>query len=376
MSSSSVDANGSVFVGERRTRSILVYGAGWNQLPVIRASRRQGYRVIAIDRDPRAPGAALADQFHCISLRDHDAIVDATRGVALDGVVARVTDAAALSSANILARTRGLPTACPALVAAATRKLALADVCSTAGLPTPERWPIGTRNPFASGPLVVRPDITLRGKAGVRRVFDEAALEIALVEAGRCSANGCVDVSRWISGHDVSILVELDRGRALRHAIWDEWVAFDGEGQARGIGCGLPSRFANSSQKIDALLSGLAGAFASSRCLIVASLRIDAAGDAFLIEIHLGLGGDGIADRLLPAALPDWDAFACLVRVDAGEPTPAARGTVRPSALVRCGDSWRLIEAAGREAIDAEVRASVPPTWELPIGLRGIEESR
>jgi hypothetical protein len=353
-----------------------VYGAGWNQLPIIQASRRQGYRVVAIDRDPRAPGAVLADRFHCVSLRDHDAIVAATRGESLDGVVARVSDAAALSSAHEIARMRGLPTACPELVVAATSKIALAEACASAGLRTPRRWRLGERGLFDEGPIVVRPDVTMRGKAGVRRVLDADALDACLEEAARCSGNGRVDLSSWVSGRDISILVELDRGRALRHAIWDEWVAFDAEGRARGLGCGMPSRFQEPSEEIDAMLAALAVAFAASRCLIVVSLRIDAAGDAHLVEIHLGLGGDGIADRLLPAALPDWDAFACLVRVEAGEATPRARAAVRPSALIRVDDDWRLIEATTVEALYARARASVPPSWELPLGLRSNEETR
>jgi hypothetical protein len=44
--------------------------------------------------------------------------------------------------------------------------------------------------------------------------------------------------------------------------------------------------------------------------------------------------------------------------------------------LIRVDDDWRLIEATTVEALYARARASVPPSWELPLGLRSNEETR
>jgi hypothetical protein len=351
-----------------------VYGAGWNQVPIIEASRRRGLRVVVIDRDPKAPGASLADRFHCISLHDHDAIVKATADEELDGIVARITDAPALASAHRLARSRGLPTACPALVEAATSKLALAEICRGAGLHTPARLSLATPIAFDEGAVVVRPDVTVEGKSGIRRVVAQADFEAACAEAAARSANARVDVSRWIEGEDVSVLAELDRGRARRHALWDEWVALDREGRIHGVGCGMPSRFEDGPSSIDDALALLARAFDQSRCLVVVSFRIDPAGRAWLIEIHLGVGGDGIADRLLPAALQGWDSFELLVRSQSGEPTETSRAPARPRALIRGGSDWELVVAGNVADLHAHVRAAMPADWEWPRGLRPRSE--
>lgn len=358
----------------RRPRALLVYGAGWNQIPIIEASRRRGLRVVAIDRDPKAPGASLADRFHCLSLRDHDAIVRATANENLDGIIARITDAEGLDSAHRLARSRGLPTACPALVEAATSKLALAEVCSTAGLRTPPHLSAGAPICFEVGPVVVRPDVTLHGKSGIRRVASRVDFEPAFAEAAAQSANGRVDVARWIEGEDVSVLAELDRGRARRLALWDEWVALDREGHVRGIGCGMPSRFENGTSAIDDGLAQLARVFEQSRALVVVSFRIDPEGRAWLIEIHLGVGGDGIADRLLPAALEDWDSFDLLVRSQSGETTTTSRAPARPRALIRGGQDWELIVAENVAELHAHVRGAIPSDWTWPQGLRPRSE--
>lgn len=355
---------------ERPPRSLLVYGAGWNQIPIIEASRRRGLRVVAIDRDPKAPGASLADRFHCLSLRDHDAIVRATAHEDLDGIIARITDAEGLDSAHRLARSRGLPTACPALVEAATSKLALAEVCRAADLRTPPRLSPGAPIYFEVGPVVVRPDVTVQGKSGIRRVASRADFEPAFAEAAARSANGRVDVARWVEGEDVSVLAELDGGRALRLALWDEWVALDREGRVRGVGCGMPSRFERQPSPIDAALAQLARAFGQSRSLVVASFRIDPEDRAWLIEIHLGVGGDGIADRLLPAALENWDSFDLLVRSQSGGATTTPRTAARPRALVRGDQDWELIVAENVAELHAHVRAAIPADWSWPRGLR------
>ncbi len=361
--------------GEARSpRSLLVYGAGWNQIPIIEASRRRGLRVVVIDRDPHAPGASLADRFHCISLRDHDAIVKATADEELDGIVARITDARALASAHRLARSRGLPTACPALVEAATSKRALAEICRAACLRTPARLSLATPIAFDEGAVVVRPDVTLEGKSGIRRVVARADFEAACAEAAARSANARVDVSRWIEGEDVSVLTELDRGLARRHALWDEWVALDREGRIHGVGCGMPSRFEDGPAPIDDALALLARAFDQSRCLVVVSFRIDPEGRAWLIEIHLGVGGDGIADRLLPAAFEGWDSFELLVRSQSGESTETSRTPAHPRALVRGGNDWELVVAENVVDLHAHVRAAIPFDWEWPRGLQPRSE--
>ncbi len=351
--------------------ALLVYGAGTNQLPVIEAGRRRGWRIVAIDRDPSAPGIGLADRFVRASLRDHDAILRAVEDERIRGVVARVTDAGALDSSRRLSDQRGLASPGASLLAAATSKRALGALCNAASLRTPRRFAPGAPIDFGRGAVCVRPDVTVRGKAAIRRVADSAALAAARREAEAASANGAVDLSAWIEGADVSVLAELDRGRARRIALMDEWVAVAADGRIAGLGAGMPSIFEAAPAPIDAALAALAAACPESRCLVTVSLRIDAAGRAFVIEIHLGVGGDALADRLLPAALPGFDAFDLLVAVTMGEPVPDASASIRPRALLREGSGWRLVEGERADDVRAAARAAVPGDCECPAALRG-----
>lgn len=358
------------------TSTLLVYGAGPNQVPVLAAARRRGWRIVAVDRDPEAPGAPLADRFVCTSLRDHDAIVAAIDDEPLRGVVARVTDPIALDSSRRIAEVHGLAAPCADLVAAATSKRALGELCRASAIRTPARRSpeeaigilskAGCERPAW---LCVRPDVTIRGKLAIRRIGTPWDFDDAVREAAAASANGEVDVSEWIEGIDASVLAELDRGRARRLALWDEWVALAPSGHIVGIGAGMPSIAADDVRGIDDCLAALARACPGSRCLVTVSLRIDGAGRAGLIEVHLGVGGDAIADRLFPAALPGFDVFGALIALQAGLPLDAPSRSPRARGLLRAGEDWQLIEAETGEALRERVRRALPPDLEPPTSL-------
>jgi biotin carboxylase len=52
-------------------KTLLVLGAGVEQVPAIRCAKAAGVRVLALDGNPKAPGFALADE--CIQASPHDA---------------------------------------------------------------------------------------------------------------------------------------------------------------------------------------------------------------------------------------------------------------------------------------------------------------
>lgn len=61
----------------------LAVGAGREQLAAIAAAQAQGFRVLALDGDPEAPGLHLADRAEVVDLRDADTV---TRVARLHGV--------------------------------------------------------------------------------------------------------------------------------------------------------------------------------------------------------------------------------------------------------------------------------------------------
>lgn len=89
-------------------RWVAVLGAGREQIPVIQAARRAGYKVVAFDRDLEAPGATYADTWVSVSNRDTKLIVETlSRTKSICGVVVAGSEVAV--EAQIIAEALGLP---------------------------------------------------------------------------------------------------------------------------------------------------------------------------------------------------------------------------------------------------------------------------
>jgi formate-dependent phosphoribosylglycinamide formyltransferase (GAR transformylase) len=55
-------------------KTVLVIGAGRYQRAVIQRAKDLGYRVVAVDRNPDAPGFAYADIGRVVDFSDADAV--------------------------------------------------------------------------------------------------------------------------------------------------------------------------------------------------------------------------------------------------------------------------------------------------------------
>ncbi|MDP3176837.1 MAG: carboxylate--amine ligase, partial [Spirochaetaceae bacterium] len=76
--------------------TIFILGAGVMQLPAFRAAKELGWTVAAADGNSSAIGAALADHFIHVDLKDRDGLLAAARrlrnAIGLDGVFTAGTD--------------------------------------------------------------------------------------------------------------------------------------------------------------------------------------------------------------------------------------------------------------------------------------------
>jgi hypothetical protein len=73
-------------------RRLLVLGAGRQQLGLLRAARQRGLLVVAVDRDPAAPGFGLADRRALISFEDEPSLHRLAEAERIDGVISPAND--------------------------------------------------------------------------------------------------------------------------------------------------------------------------------------------------------------------------------------------------------------------------------------------
>src|ERR1700691_1291762 len=75
-------------------KTLLILGAGKEQVAAITAARVKGIRTVVLDFNPDAAGRTMADEFHLVSTRDRDAILAFARGYRgrIDGVMTIASD--------------------------------------------------------------------------------------------------------------------------------------------------------------------------------------------------------------------------------------------------------------------------------------------
>jgi len=78
--------------GVRTAAKLLVLGAGRQQLGLLRTARQRGVVVVAVDRDPAAPGFAFADRRALISFEDEPALHRLAEAERIDGVISPAND--------------------------------------------------------------------------------------------------------------------------------------------------------------------------------------------------------------------------------------------------------------------------------------------
>ena len=89
-------------------KRLLVLGAGPAQLGLLEAARERGLYTIAVDRDPAAPGFALADRRAIISTEDERGIERLAGAERVDGVIAPGIDWPVGIAARVAAKV-GIP---------------------------------------------------------------------------------------------------------------------------------------------------------------------------------------------------------------------------------------------------------------------------
>jgi biotin carboxylase len=75
-------------------KTLLILGAGKEQVAAIAVARAKGIRAVVLDFNPEADGRALADEFHLVSIRDREAILSFVKGYVgkIDGVMTIASD--------------------------------------------------------------------------------------------------------------------------------------------------------------------------------------------------------------------------------------------------------------------------------------------
>lgn len=191
-------------------RSILVIGAGWEQVPLLRKAKETGLEVMATHVKAEAEGFALARRSAVVDPRDLPAVLDLARRNHVEAVTADQCDYSIYAAAYV-ARCLGLPGPDLSAVQRATNKKLTRLACmQDRSIFQPEFVSCTTFEEARRAveeiglPIVFKP-VDNRGAFGVTRVDDVREVEAAYLVALANSHSREVLVERWIDGRHVTV---------------------------------------------------------------------------------------------------------------------------------------------------------------------------
>ncbi len=295
-----------------RDHYFISIGAGNNQLPLIQAAREQGIPVIVVDRNLQAPGFQYADiQLQC-SIKKPGRIIrmiqeNLTHGQVV-GAGGRSYGAATLSTAHV-ARAFGAPGLTTDSVKILYNKRKLKESLKKSGIALPRSFTWDRESEpdslsQASLPLVVRP-VSGHGKMGVRLIRSPEERERFLEEFPRDTHRFLVE--EFVEGHEVTVLGFVNQGIFHTVVITDKIVSREPPLFAEILHRYPSSLTHDQQEQIRSSMQILVNRTGMETGPCVAEFILgekNKKGEEkfYLVEAAPEVGGEYLADRLVPAA--------------------------------------------------------------------------
>jgi biotin carboxylase len=206
-------------------KTVLVVGAGRYQVAVIRRARELGLRVVAVDRNPEAPGLRDADLPRVVDFATPGAVLDEVRDLGIDGVLT-VQAERAVPMVAAVAEALGLPGIGVDTARLMTNKLAMRARLAEAGVPQPRfatvRTPEEARAAAAriGFPAVLKPADSA-GQVGLARIESAHDAEASLPAAVAASPSGEAILEEYVEGTELNGIVVVQDGEVLSVTLCD-----------------------------------------------------------------------------------------------------------------------------------------------------------
>ena len=190
-------------------KTLLILGAGKEQIAAIAAARAKFIRTVVLDMNPKADGRTLADEFYLVSTRDRDAILNflAQYKSRIDGVMTIASDIphmVAIAAEALNVRHIPLPVA-----ELCVHKLHMKERLREAGVNIPLFARIASLDELkafiakAGFPIVIKP-VDNSGARGVQRLTHGMDIAQAFAYSRSFAYGGEVIAEKFVAGLQIS----------------------------------------------------------------------------------------------------------------------------------------------------------------------------
>ena len=207
-------------------KKILIVGGGRNQIPLILASRLEGFFTVVVDyAGERCPAYSMADRFYNVSTQDEDGIMEVARREGIDGIISNSEPSMLI--VNSIAERLGLVGNPVEGIEVLVSKNRFRELQQQVGVVCPDFFVADSlsvllsRLPELSYPLVVKP-CDSSGSRGFKKIdsYDERMIEEAFTDCKKYSRSGMVVVEEYVEMPSLTT-VEGDLFLHNGEILWD-----------------------------------------------------------------------------------------------------------------------------------------------------------
>lgn len=202
--------------------TILIAGAGQNQISIIRKAKSLGFRTVAMDGFPDAPGLPFADERVVADIRNPETVLATAKSVkatAIYPAAEHAVEACAHASSQLK-----LPGVAPEVAHRVRNKFAMREALATCKEFNPQYVLVETlleahrAAQMIGFPVIVKP-VDGNASRGVRRVVSPEELNAAFELASQASNAGPVLIESYLEGEEFNVDGLVFNGRYIPGAV-------------------------------------------------------------------------------------------------------------------------------------------------------------
>ncbi|AVV49011.1 MULTISPECIES: ATP-grasp domain-containing protein [Leptospira] len=289
----------------------LSIGAGLNQVPLISAAIKLGYSVISVDRNNHAPGLSVSSLRIMESVTEYRKILKTVSEIPLQGKILGIGTRSygkATYTASYIADKLKLRYASLESVEICSDKNLLKETAKKIGILTPEKYDTNALIAKNQFPFVYKPSRG-SGKEGIRTFHDPKEWESFLKSKQKKSRSKVskkketADQEEWIAeeyvpGFEITVCGLIQDGKFFPASISHKDVT--NYAPYLEIAHTLPFLRPELIGEILLNCRALIAATKMNNCPFVSEFRINPQGEIYLIEAAPEVGGEFLADALIP----------------------------------------------------------------------------